>query len=86
VLVVRARVNGGRIIVDESTDLPEGTQVNLAIFDEDAAMSDSECLKLDATIGQGHAATVVGKGIEAEACLRGMKTDASTDPEEDGLG
>jgi hypothetical protein len=34
-MTVRARVKNGRLVVDEPTDLPEGTEVELAPVDDD---------------------------------------------------
>ena len=34
-MTVRARVKNGRLVVDEPTDLPEGTEVELAAVDAD---------------------------------------------------
>jgi hypothetical protein len=35
VLTVRARVKNGRLVVDEPTDLPEGTEVELATMEDE---------------------------------------------------
>jgi hypothetical protein len=35
VLTVRARVKNGRLVVDEPTDLPEGTEVELASMEDE---------------------------------------------------
>ena len=34
-LTVRARVRNGRLVVDEPTDLPEGTEVELAMSEDE---------------------------------------------------
>lgn len=34
-LTVRARVKNGRLVVDEPTDLPDGTEVELAAVDDE---------------------------------------------------
>jgi hypothetical protein len=34
-MTVRARVKNGRLVVDEPTDLPEGTEVELATVDDE---------------------------------------------------
>ena len=36
-MTVRARVVGGRLVVDEPTDLPEGTEVELVSGQDDGA-------------------------------------------------
>ncbi len=34
-MTVRARVKNGRLIVDEPTDLPEGTEIDLTAWDDE---------------------------------------------------
>jgi hypothetical protein len=36
---LRARVEGGHIVVDEKTDLPDGTQLTLVMVDADDEMT-----------------------------------------------
>ena len=39
---IKARVINGRLVVDEPTKLPEGTELNLAVADEGDDLSDEE--------------------------------------------
>ncbi len=41
---LRARVVGGRLRLDEATDLPEGSEVVLAVMDEDLEAALGEAL------------------------------------------
>lgn len=79
---LKARVRGGRLVLDEPTDLPEGTEVELTLADE---MSDEERQELDAEIdagcdeadqGLGEDADVVIARMEALVEARRMKTSA----------
>lgn len=72
--IVRARVKGGHIVVDEPTDLPEGMELTLALLDADDEMSDAERAELEATIEQGRADIAAGKGISAEDLLARLRT------------
>jgi hypothetical protein len=53
---LRARVQGGHIVVDGSTDLPEGTQLTLVMVDADSEMSPEERADLEAEIERGRGA------------------------------
>ena len=52
-LTVRARVRNGRLIVDEPTDLPEGTEVELV--GDDAGPTEEELAELRARAADGTA-------------------------------
>ena len=41
-LAIRARVRSGRLVLDEPTDLPEGTVLDLVVDDEGDDMDDAE--------------------------------------------
>jgi hypothetical protein len=47
---IRARVTHGRLVVDESVDLPEGTVLNLVIDDEDDELDEDERQALHARL------------------------------------
>jgi hypothetical protein len=64
--LLRAHVEGGRIVVDEPTDLPEGMEVTLALLDAEDDLSDSERVELEATIDRGRADIPAGRGVSAE--------------------
>lgn len=72
--IVRARVKGGHIVVEEPTDLPEGMELTVAVLDADDEMSDSERTALEATIEQGRADIAAGRGISAEDLLSRLRT------------
>jgi hypothetical protein len=58
---LRARVRKGRLVVDEPTDLPEGTVLNLVVDDEGDDMDDAERAALDASIARGLEAARAGR-------------------------
>jgi len=60
---------GGRIIVQDVIDLPEGTEVRLELVeqDDDSDQLDAEDrVRLEAAIGKGRQEIADGKGIPAE--------------------
>ena len=66
---LRARVFDGHIVVDETTDLPEGTELTLLVVDGNDEMTAEERASLDAEIEQGRADIASGRGIAAEELL-----------------
>ena len=50
---LKAHVKNGRIIVDEPTDLPEGTELYLVPAEGDDEMDDEERAELEAAIDEG---------------------------------
>jgi hypothetical protein len=66
---LRARVEGGHIVVDEKTDLPDGTQLTLVMVDADDEMTPEERADLEAELERGRAAIAAGQGISADELL-----------------
>jgi hypothetical protein len=66
---LHARVQGGHIVVEETTDLPEGTQVTLVMLDADDEMTPEERADLEAEIDRGRAAIAGGQGISGDELL-----------------
>ena len=50
---VRARVRGGRLVLDEPTSLPDGTEIDLIVADEADDLDDEERALLRAAIDRG---------------------------------
>ena len=59
---IRARVRNGRLIVDEPTDLPEGTELDLLVDDAGDSLDESERAALDAAIARAWASAQAGEG------------------------
>lgn len=59
---IRARVRNGRLIVDEPTDLPEGTELDLVIDDAGDQLDEAERAALDAAITQAWASFQAEEG------------------------
>jgi len=69
---LRGHVESGRIVVDEPIDLPDGTEVEIAVADEDD-MTPEERAELDASIDRGMEQAARGEGISAEEMLRRLR-------------
>ena len=66
-MVVRAHVRAGRLVLDEPTDLPEGSVVELMPIDD---MDEAERAALDASIDEGLAQADRGEAISADELMR----------------
>ena len=66
---IRARVRNGRLIVDEPTTLPEGTELDLVIEDAGDDLDESERAELDAAITRAWASVQAGEGRPAADVL-----------------
>ena len=66
---LHARVQGGQIVVEERTDLPEGTQLTLVMVEADDEMTPEERVELEAEVERGRAAIVAGHGISGADLL-----------------
>jgi len=66
---VRATVRNGRLIVDQPTELPEGTVVNLVLEDEGDDLDDPERQALHAAIARSLSQSNDGRTAPAEAII-----------------
>lgn len=71
---LHARVQGGHIVVDETTDLPDGTEMTLLVVDRDDEMTADERAELEADIERGRADITAGLGISAEDLLARVRS------------
>lgn len=62
---LKTHVRGGRLVLDEPTNLPEGAEVRVAIVDGDE-LDDQERAKLDAAIMAAEAELDEGLGLSEE--------------------
>ena len=66
---IRARVRDGRLIVDEPTELPEGTVLDLVVDDGGDELDDVEWAALDAAIAEAWAEASEGRGRSGQEVL-----------------
>ena len=72
---LRARVRNGRLVLDEPTDLPEGTEVPLELSDG-IAMDEEERKALVASIRRGVADGNAGRVTDAATVIAELKARA----------
>jgi hypothetical protein len=66
----RARVRNGRLVLDEPTDLPEGTEVELVPVDD---MDDDERAELDRSLEEGIEQARAGNTIDGPAFFASLR-------------
>jgi hypothetical protein len=73
---VVAKVQHGRLKLDEATDLPDGTLVRLYIVDQGDDLDDEERQALDDAIDEAAASVARGESVSAEEALRILDADS----------
>lgn len=73
-MAFRGHVKGGGIVLDEPLDLPEGTEVEIAVADDDEEMSAEERAEIEAAIDESLQQVARGEGIPAEEVLRRLRS------------
>ena len=63
VQALKARVQGGRLTLDEPTDLPEGAEVDVAILGDD--LTAEERAELHASLDRALQDSEAGRGMDA---------------------
>jgi hypothetical protein len=72
-LPLRARVKNGRLLLDEPTDLPDGTELDLAVVDDD--LDDDDRAALHAALEASEQEFSQGKGIPAAEVMAGLRRE-----------
>lgn len=73
-MTLKARVLGGRLVVDEVTDLPEGTEVQLLPLDPGDWLDDADRAALHAALRESDGDIAAGRFVEAEQILRELRS------------
>lgn len=72
-MALKARVEDGRLILNEPTDLPEGTVIELEEVDPFANWSSDQLDRLNASIDRGCAQARAGLGRSAREVLAELR-------------
>ncbi len=73
---VKAKVQNGRLVVDEPTTLPDGTVIELVPADaiEDDGLDDEERARLHDALDQAWQEVQAGQGIPAEQVIDELRS------------
>lgn len=69
-IALKAHVRGGRLILDEPVDLPEGSEVSLVPIDDGDDLDDDDRARLHAALERSAEQFRAGQGIPAAEVLR----------------
>lgn len=73
-LTLRAHVANGRLVVDESVDLPDGSEVQIAVVDGGDQLDDEDRARLHAAIEHAQDELDRGEGIPAAQFLADLRS------------
>ena len=73
-MTIKARVTAGRLVVDEPTDLPEGTEVELLALDPGDWLDEADRAALHAALDESEADVAAGRLVDADEILRELES------------
>lgn len=73
-MTIKGRVRGGRLIVDEPTTLPEGTEVRLLPLDPGDWLDDADRAALHEALAQSDADVKDGRLVDVVEILKGLRS------------
>jgi hypothetical protein len=71
---LKARVKAGRLVVDEPTDLPEGTEIELLPLDPGDWLDDEDRAALHNALLESEEDVKAGRVIDADTILRELRS------------
>lgn len=74
-MTFKARVKAGRIIVDEPTELPEGTEIELLPLDPGDWLDEADRAALHEALRQSDADVAAGRLVDADEILRELRSN-----------
>ena len=72
-VTIKARVHGGRLVFDEPTTLPDGTEVELLPLDPGDWLDDADRAALHAALAESDIDVAEGRLVDAAEVLRGLR-------------
>jgi hypothetical protein len=72
-MTIKARVEAGRLVIDEPTNLPEGTQIELLPLDPGDWLDDADRAALHAALADSNADVSSGRLVDAADILRELR-------------
>jgi hypothetical protein len=73
-MTIKARVLAGRLVVDEPTTLPDGTEVELLPLDPGDWLTDTDRAALHAALAESEADVAEGRLIDAAEVLKELRS------------
>jgi hypothetical protein len=73
-MTLKARVRAGRLVVDEPTDLPEGTEVELLPLDPGDWLDDADRAALHKALADSDEDVSAGRLVAADEILHALRS------------
>ena len=73
-MTIKALVHGGRLVVDEPTNLPDGTEVELLPLDPGDWLDDADREALHNALADSEADVSAGRMVDAAEVLKGLRS------------
>jgi len=73
-MTLKARVKAGRLVVDEPSDLPDGTEIELLPLDPGDWLDESQRAALHQALRDSDEDVTAGRLVDAEAVLRELRS------------
>ena len=73
-MTIRARVNAGRLVVDEPTDLPDGTELELLALDPGDWLDAATRTALHNALRESDVDVAAGRLIDADEILKELRS------------
>jgi hypothetical protein len=73
-MTIKARVRAGRLVVDEPTELPEGTEVELLPLDPGDWLDEADRAALHQALRESDADVAANRLVDAEEILRELRS------------
>ena len=73
-MTIKARVNAGRLVVDEPTDLPDGTELELLSLDPGDWLDETDRAALHKALRESDADVAAGRLVDADEVLKELKS------------
>ena len=72
-MTIRARVRQGRLVLDEPTELPDGTEIELLPLDPGDWLDEADRTALHEALRQSQADVAAGRLVDVEEILRELR-------------
>jgi len=73
-MTLKARVKSGRLIVDEPTELPEGTEIELLPLDPGDWLDERDRAALHTALAESDEDVKAGRIVDVDTVLRGLRS------------
>jgi hypothetical protein len=73
-MILKARVREGRLVVDEPTDLPDGTEIDLLPLDPGDWLEEADREALHKALRESDADVAAGRLVDVEEILKELRS------------